>query len=330
MILSKAQKIKFGIIFLATLLLVIVLRTFFVQSYRVSSSQMETSLHKGDYLLVDKTAYGSRMPVTLLSIPFTFDSFLGLKSYCDNIQLPYKRFGKIEMKKNDIVLFNNPIQRDKPLDKRTLLLSRCLAVPGDTLIGSSDDELFINGKKHIYSPDLLNLYSYNISSEKHILLTMELFNIPLREAESTDSEYKNILLSNSEIFILEQQLPSSYLLESNAEKITVSYRFIVPAKNMEIELTDYNIQLYKDIIMDENPNQFEWKEGRLLHGNTPINKYLFKDDYFWFISDNPYESIDSRQVGFVSEKYIIGKASHRVLSSSDGRINLNKSLSSIK
>jgi len=329
MILSKAKRIKLGVVFLITLLLVLILRTFFVQSYLVSSSQMETSLHKGDYLLVDKTAYGIRMPMTLLSIPFTFDSFLGFKSYSDIIQLKYKRVGEGKIRRNDIVLFNNPTEIDKPIDKRILLLSRCLAVPGDTLVGDTDD-LFINGEKHIFSPDVLNLYRYNIKHEREILSVMNSFDIPLRDVNNADPVYKNILLSNYEIFILDQQLSSSYLIEFNAESNNVSYRFAVPAKNMKIKLTDYNIQLYKDIILGENQDKMEWKENQLFNNDIPISEYVFKEDYYWFIADNLYESTDSRQVGFVSERYVVGRASYIVLSSSAGKINWNKSFSSIK
>lgn len=328
---KKVERIKWcGLAFLVTLILVFILRTFFIQSYMVSSSQMETSLLKGEYLLVDKTAYGTRMPITLLSMPFTFDSFLGFKSYNELLQLRYKRLNGERISRNDIVLFNNPLDTGKPIDKRPLLLSRCIALPGDTLTGDSN-KLFVNGQKYVFSPDVLNLYHYNTKHENEIISVMKLFSIPLRRADDTNSNsvHTSILLNNYEIFILDQQLPSSYLIESNINDSAFPYGFVIPAKNMKIELTDYNIMLYKDIILDERQNKLEWKNNRLYEDNILIKSYEFKENYYWFVSDNPHQSIDSRRIGFVSEKYIIGKASYIILSTSDEGINWDRSFTAI-
>lgn len=123
-----------GKVILITLLIVLIIRCFFVESFTVSSSQIETTLQVGDEVLIDKTAYGIRMPITVLSIPFTFDQLWGKRSYFSAIQLPYARLFTGQISRNDIVLFNNPLEEDKPLDKRSLLLNRCCAVPGDTVL----------------------------------------------------------------------------------------------------------------------------------------------------------------------------------------------------
>ena len=320
---KKAKDLKFfGVIFLVTLVLILILRTFFAQSYTVSSSQMETALLKGDRLLVDKTAYGIRLPMTILSVPFTFDSFWGMKSYSRLIELDYKRMGEGRVSKNDIVLFNNPLETDKPVDKRSLLLSRCLAVAGDTIVMDGNN-LRINRESHISSPDVLRAYSYNIEREDSIIPVMESFSIPVRTADSPDSTRKSILLNNYEYFILNEKLPSYFLLESN-EKSGTSYYFVVPAKGMEVELSDFNRSLYKDIILQENPGDPQ------LEDSSAIEKYTFRDDYYWFVSDNPGEAVDSRQIGFVSERCIIGKVSYIWLSTSGGSINRDRSFSSVK
>lgn len=320
---KKVKGLKFfGVIFLVTLAFVLVLRTFFVQSYTVSSSQMETALLKGDRLLVDKTAYGIRLPMTIMSIPFTFDSFLGMKSYSRLIELDYGRIGEGRVSKNDIVLFNNPVEIDKPLDKRTLLLSRCMAVAGDTIVMDGNN-LKINRESHVSSPDVLRTYSYNTECEDSIIPVMESFSIPVRTADSSDSTRKSILLNNYEYFILNEKLPSYFFPESN-ERNTASYYFIVPAKGMEVELSDFNRSLYKDIITQENLDDSQ------LDVNNSMEKYTFRDDYYWFISDNPSEAVDSRQIGFVSERCIIGKVSYIWLSTSGGSINPDRSFSTVK
>ena len=46
-----------------------ILRTFFIEAYTIPTPSMEKSLMVGDYLFVDKTAYGPRVPMTPLSFP---------------------------------------------------------------------------------------------------------------------------------------------------------------------------------------------------------------------------------------------------------------------
>lgn len=327
MFLKKVKGIKFfALIFLVALLVVLVLRTFFVQSYTVSSPQMETALSVGDRLLVDKTAYGVRLPVTILSIPFTFDSFLGMRSYSRLIELKYRRIGEKKIAKNDIVLFNNPVETNKPLDKRSLLLSRCAAVAGDTIV-VDDYGLTTNGAKRASSPDILQPYTYNIEHEDSIIPVLKQFSIPARITDSADSVRRTVLLNSYEYFILNEKLP--LYLRGCEPNISESYYLVIPAKGMKIELSAFNISLYKDIISRENPDSILLVLGAQSASNF-VESYTFKENYYWFVSDNPAEAIDSRQIGFVSEKYIIGKASYIWLSSSGGGIDRDRSFSVVK
>ena len=113
------------------LLTVIVIRSFFIESYSVSSLHMNPVLVEGDMVIVNKTAYGVRLPMTTLSFPFVFDSIYRFKGYNSSIQLPYFRIGECNIKRNDVVLFNNPSETGKPIDKRSLVVSRCIALPGE-------------------------------------------------------------------------------------------------------------------------------------------------------------------------------------------------------
>ncbi|MCA9750896.1 MAG: signal peptidase I, partial [Gemmatimonadetes bacterium] len=44
------------------LVIAIVIRTFFVQAFRIPSGSMEDTLLIGDFLLVDKITFGARVP----------------------------------------------------------------------------------------------------------------------------------------------------------------------------------------------------------------------------------------------------------------------------
>ncbi len=129
---THTQKYKrWGRVALVALLLAFFIRTFWVESVVVSSGQMEPSLTAGDRLLVNKVAYGMRLPITPLTVPFTFDYFAGIRTYSDAIQLPYIRLGECDIQQCDVVLYNHPLQFSKPLDKRDLLLGRCHYLPGE-------------------------------------------------------------------------------------------------------------------------------------------------------------------------------------------------------
>jgi signal peptidase I len=89
-----------------------IFRTFLFEFYKIPTSSMESSLMVGDFLAVDKIAYGGRVPQTVLAIPFVHHTIPGTKSaksYMEWIQFPYLRFRPInDVQRNDVVVFNYP------------------------------------------------------------------------------------------------------------------------------------------------------------------------------------------------------------------------------
>ena len=84
----------------------------------------------------------------------------GLRSYLKKPQLPYLRLPKLQkIKRNDLVTFNWPADTvrkffvkeagvQKPIDKKSNYVKRCVAIPGDTL-EIQNGELKINNKKSV-------------------------------------------------------------------------------------------------------------------------------------------------------------------------------------
>ena len=149
-----------------------IIRTFVFEAYVIPTGSMEKTLLVNDFLFVSKTSYGPRVPNTPLAFPFVHHTLpIGnMQSYLDWIKLPYRRFWKSEVKRNDVVVFNYPVgdtvirefqseinyydylrayemrggnkqmlfqERDdiitRPVDKRENFIKRCVAVAGDTL-----------------------------------------------------------------------------------------------------------------------------------------------------------------------------------------------------
>ena len=130
------------------------IRSFFIEAYTIPTGSMEKTLLVGDFLFVSKMHYGSRIPMTPIAFPFAHHTLpiIGGKSYLEWIKFPYYRLPKfVDIKRNDIVVFNYPIDADppvsRPIDKRENYIKRCVGLPGDTIVIRRGN-LFVNGMKN--------------------------------------------------------------------------------------------------------------------------------------------------------------------------------------
>lgn len=103
--------------FFPIFLIVLVLRSFLVEPFRIPSGSLQPSLLIGDFVAVNKFAYGLRLPVS-----------------------DKKIFAIGEPKHGDIVVFS------WPPDRQFDYIKRVIGVPGDT-VSYQDKVLTINGKK---------------------------------------------------------------------------------------------------------------------------------------------------------------------------------------
>jgi signal peptidase I len=99
----------------------LVIKTLFVEAFRIPSGSMIPTLMVGDWLFVNKVAYGPHIPFTNRHIP-----------------------GYRTPARNDIVVFESPFQADNAPDFTPTLVKRLVAIPGDTVY-MRKGELFING-----------------------------------------------------------------------------------------------------------------------------------------------------------------------------------------
>jgi len=89
-----------------------IIRGYTIEAFTIPTSSLEKSLMVGDFLFVNKFAYGPKIPQTPLSFPFahhTLPLSETKKSYLEWIKLPYMRlpgFGKVN--NQEIVVFNYP------------------------------------------------------------------------------------------------------------------------------------------------------------------------------------------------------------------------------
>jgi signal peptidase I len=93
------------------LVLVYFIFAFVGQNYNIPTSSLEKSLLVGDYLWVNKTIYGPRVPMTPVHFPLSHNTLpvVGTKSYFEKPSLNYHRLQGIRgVERGDIVVFNYP------------------------------------------------------------------------------------------------------------------------------------------------------------------------------------------------------------------------------
>lgn len=131
------------------------IRALTFEAYTIPTSSMEKSLMVGDFLFVSKMHYGSRVPMTPVSVPLLHNTlpFSTLPSYTDIIQFPYIRLPKFqEVERGESVVFNYPMDSEMPIDKRTNYIKRCVGIPGDSL-RIVDQEIYLQGGRKFELPE---------------------------------------------------------------------------------------------------------------------------------------------------------------------------------
>lgn len=89
---------------------VTILKSYFLEAYKIPTSSMEETMLIGDFLFVNKTAYGIRVPMTPLTLPFTHSMItFPIRSFLEWPSIPYMRIPAMRKVKNgDIFVFNFP------------------------------------------------------------------------------------------------------------------------------------------------------------------------------------------------------------------------------
>jgi len=301
------------------LLVVILIRFFFIESYTIPSTSMEKTLIEGDYILVSKLNYGARVPITPLSIPFFS------KAYSSSWQLPYFRVtGFSDIKANDVIVFNYPVENDKPVDKRIPFVKRCIAVAGDTL-QIVNGKVFVNSKviaepedaefnflvktdSSLINPDSLEKLGI---TEGGPIMSLSTYNLTMtRKNAEAVGKFENVsgveIMCEDSGLYAQNLFPSSIYYSWNMDNYGP---IVIPAKGATVQLTKLNLPLYYRIICVYEGNTLVVKNDSICEINgVPATSYTFKMNYYFALGDNRHNSADSRFWGFVPEDHIIGKA----------------------
>ena len=333
-----------------------IVHTYFIQPFTIPSSSLEKSLLVGDFLFVSKFHYGARIPMTTIGAPMVHDTIpkLGTKSYLFNdnfeerktswinkLQLPYLRFPGFEkIERNEIVVFNQPADTlldmndfhpdrnyYKPIDKKTNLVKRCVAIAGDSLevrngyvyINGKQNELpdrahlqfsyYVEPKTNQFNPKYLK-DRYDITDNFGIINQQNTYYFPAISDEAL-ARFKNHpnVTSITPVKRIKGERDSGIFPHNPNYNWNVDFfgPLYIPEEGKTIDINLEVLPLYKRVISEYEGNTLRVEGNQILINGEIASTYTFKQNYYWMMGDNRHNSIDARAWGFVPFDHVVGK-----------------------
>lgn len=312
--------------------------TYIMQPYTIPTSSLEKSLLIGDFLFVSKFHYGARVPMTPIAAPMVHDSipFIGTKSYLNKPQLPYFRIpGFQDIKRNEIVVFSWPVDTvnafqqfsdgkhyQKPIDKKSNYVKRCVGIAGDSL-EIIDGYIFINGKQTVLPDRAKTQYYHKVETggQQFSLNTLKRYNVT-EGSNAGDFYYLNLtdenaakLANNPLVKSITKEIAPAGTYDSSVFPHNSKYPWskdnfgpiYIPEEGKTVALNANSLPFYKRIIEEYEHNDLTINGNDIYINGKLATSYTFKQNYYWMMGDNRHNSEDARYWGYVPFDHVVGK-----------------------
>lgn len=233
--------------------------------------------------------------------------------------------------RGDILVFHDPVQDDRPMRQRQLLVKRIAGVPGDEL-AIKDGQVFINGIPMPAPPAGTTRWSVRLKKEVDMPALMALLGLPADHAMPGQTTFD--LPLNQELVHLLEARPQ--VLGLDPQRSTQrnkgflfpygpNYRWNndnygplrIPARSDTVDVNVYTLPVYDRIITRYEGNELHVADRELMINGTPADRYVIGQDYYFVLGDSRDHSSDSRYWGFVPADHVVGRAGF-VLLNADG------------
>ena len=195
------KDIKWFSLFVFFLLLI---RSIFIEPYRIPTGSMMPTLISGDFILVNKFAYGLKIPFSdlVFKLPFTQKQI--------NLD-PIYLYRSSSPKRGEVVVFKYPV------DPEVNYIKRIIAIPGDQL-EIRQKKIYLNGKMiDVKAIDDLEMrknfekvfkdYNYDLYQSK---IAEHSFKYQLNRGNFYNINYKKIVIPPNKYFVMGDNRDFSY------------------------------------------------------------------------------------------------------------------------
>jgi signal peptidase I len=321
------------------------IRWLFMEAFTIPTPSMEKSLLVGDFLFVSKLHYGTRTTTTPLQIPLTHQTIWGtnLPAYSRAIQLPtYRLPGFTSVKAGDVVVFNYPGDPEDPadpyggwqahpVDLRTNYIKRCIGLPGQTL-QVNGAQVYIDGKIASQTPRMQFYYDLTATEQLNERafkrFDVQEFSEAAPDSAQAPGTFRYRLMATPESV---EKLKSASFVRSIRQFSPFTAAAVeptiyptasrwnpdfygpvqIPKRGLTVPMDSARVALYAGQITHfegYDPKQITVSNNKLSIDGQVQTSYTFKQDYYFMMGDNRYNSADSRFWGFVPADHIVGKA----------------------
>ncbi len=309
------------------------LKVFIADVYRIPSDSMEETLFPKDIILVNKLAYGPRVPQSYKEVPWINLASLLLKN-TQKEKKPYKRLqGVTEVKHNDVLVFL--------LREGFSVVKRCIALGGDT-VELKNGEVYVNNLWAKNRPLVRERFRIQFKSYTQIYEDLDELDIAPRIDLSTRSDDTVVLELTEQQYTSFKNLDNIVSINKDGTSLVDGILIFksddhkdwhpdnfgpitVPHKGMTVPLNRETIPIYRFILDADEPVDFKIdKHGNAIINGTKADNYTFTKDYLFLMGDNRKASFDSRFLGFIDKNKVIGKVERVIFSKYQDTFHWNR------
>lgn len=237
------------------------------------------------------------------------------------------------MGRSDIIVFHDPVEDDRPMGQRQLLVKRIAGLPGDE-VELRDGELLVNGRRQPAPAQATALWTVRLKAGETATGVLQQLGLP-----------SDFLTGGRTLIDLPLNAALAEQLRKRADVASVSKRELaggtpahifpfspnfrwnnddygplrVPGKGDTVAITAFTLPVYDRIISRYEHNVVEVSGGDLLINGREATRYVIKQDYYFVLGDSRESSSDSRYWGFVPADHVVGRAGFVLLNARAAR-----------
>lgn len=227
----------------------------------------------------------------------------------------------------DVVVFRDPVQDDRAMAARDLLVKRIVAMPGDTLRIRSG-AVFVNDKAISAPSGATHSWLVRLKKEDQLgeVLTKlglppdfaptgrTFVELPLNEPLVDDLKAAKLIADaedmGSERGAPDHIFPYSPIFRWNADNYGP---LTVPKAGDSVRIDVGRLPLYDRIITRYEGHTLEASGNDISMDGKPFDEYVIEGDYCFVMGDSRNHSSDSRYWGFLPMDHVVGRAAFVVL-----------------